>query len=98
MVLEKVPASVRGELTRWMLEVKAGVFVGQLSAAVREVLWKSVCEKLRDGAALLVNNAANEQGYVIRFHGETTRKVEDFDGLLLIRCPPAGKPPKTKSG
>jgi CRISPR-associated protein Cas2 len=30
MILEKVPTSLRGELTRWMLEPKSGVFVGNI--------------------------------------------------------------------
>ena len=31
MILERVPPSLRGELTRWMLELRAGVFVGTLN-------------------------------------------------------------------
>ena len=42
LVLERVPTSLRGELTRWMLEPKAGVFVGTMSALVREQLWEKV--------------------------------------------------------
>ncbi len=38
IILEKVPAGLRGELTRWLLELKAGVFVGKVSAMVRERL------------------------------------------------------------
>ena len=87
VIMEKVPASVRGELTRWMLELQTGVFVGNLSAMVRDVLWKKICEKTPRGAAILVHNAANEQGYEMRFWGETSRQVEDFEGLKLIRIP-----------
>jgi CRISPR-associated protein Cas2 len=87
IILESVPVSVRGELTRWMLELHAGVFVGQVSALVRDVLWQMVCSKMRGGAGLLVHRAANEQGFAIRFWGGTSRKVEDMDGLQLIRCP-----------
>lgn len=91
MVLESVPASVRGELTRWMLELRAGVFVGNISASVRDLLWKTVCGKMRNGAGILVYNAANEQGFAIKFWGTTSRSVEDFDGLALIRCPLSGQ-------
>jgi CRISPR-associated protein Cas2 len=84
IILEKVPASVRGELTRWMLELRTGVFVGDVSAMVRELLWKTICSKVR-GGAILVHSAANEQGFAMRFFGDTSRQVEDFDGLKLIR-------------
>ena len=83
-LMEKVPASLRGEITRWMLELRPGVFVGNISALVREKLWETICQKLKGGAATLLHSAANEQGYKIRTFGDTTRKVNDFDGLQLI--------------
>ncbi len=85
MVLERVSASLRGELTRWLLEPKAGVFVGRPSALVRDKLWDLVCDKLKDGAALLITQATNEQGFTIRTVGDTSRTVIDIEGLLLIR-------------
>lgn len=84
VVLESVPKSVRGELTRWLLEVRAGVFVGNISAIVRDKLWEMLCQKLRGGNALLMHSAANEQGYNIRTYGDSNYKVRDFDGLLLV--------------
>lgn len=87
MVLERVPASVRGELTRWLVEPKTGVFVGRVSAMVRDRLWKRVCEGMKGGAGMLVYPAATEQGYAIRMYGETRRIAEDFEGLTLIRIP-----------
>lgn len=83
-LMEKVPVSLRGEITRWMLELKPGVFVGNISALVREKLWEQICQKLKGGAVTLLHSAANEQGYKIRTYGETVRKVKDFDGLQLI--------------
>ena len=83
-LMEKVPASLRGEFTRWMLELRPGVFVGNISAMVREKLWEQVCQKLKGGSAMLLHSAANEQGYKIRTVGDTSRKVKEFDGLQLI--------------
>jgi len=85
IVLENVPASVRGELTRWMLEPRAGTFVGYMSALVRERLWAMVVAKLRLGSAIIIHNAQNEQGFTIRSIGTRYRELEDFDGLTLIR-------------
>src|SRR5437667_7277397 len=79
MVLENVSTTVRGELTRWLLELRAGVFVGNVSAVVREMLWQMVCGKMRGGAGMLIHSAANEQGFAIRFWGISSRRVEDFD-------------------
>lgn len=87
MVLERVPGSVRGELTRWMLEVQAGVFVGRVSATVRDRLWQEVCGRMAGGAGLLIHHSNNEQGFEIRFWNRTSRLVEDFEGLQLVRRP-----------
>jgi CRISPR-associated protein Cas2 len=86
-ILEKVPPGLRGELTRWLLEPKAGVFVGRISALVRDLLWDKVCRESHGGASLLVHAAEKEQGFDIRIWGEPSRQVEDFEGLLLIRVP-----------
>ncbi len=84
MVLEKVPKSLRGELTRWMLEVSTGVFVGTLSAVVRDLLWEKCVEKSRAGRCCQLYRTNNEQGYAIRMHGDSNRSVSDFDGLMLV--------------
>lgn len=87
MILEKVSPSLRGEITRWLLELKTGIFVGNVSALVRDKLWELVCQKLKAGAGLMVFNAAREQGYEIRTHGPTSRVPVDFDGLILMKIP-----------
>lgn len=87
IVLERVPPSVRGELTRWMLEIRAGVFVGRLSAAVRDVLWEYVCDQMREGAGLLVYHANNEQGFAARSCGRTDRRLVTMEGLTLVQIP-----------
>lgn len=88
IILESVPASVRGELTRWMIELRAGIFVGNVSAMVRDKLWEMACAKLgRKGGGWLVHTCATEQGYSIRTWGRTSKAVKDFDGLFLIRTP-----------
>ncbi len=83
-IVEGVPASLRGELTRWMLELKAGVFVGNVSALVRDLLWQKIAESLKGGGAILIHGSDTEQGFDIRYSGEISRKVRDFEGLLLV--------------
>src|SRR5437867_3943870 len=87
MILERVPISLRGELTRWLLEVKAGVFVGSVSAMVRDRLWELACQKMQGGAGMLLHSSDAEQGFDVRFWGRTSRYVVDFEGLTLIGIP-----------
>jgi CRISPR-associated protein Cas2 len=87
IILERVPVGLRGELTRWMLEPRTGVFVGRVSAMVRDVLWNYVCTHMRDGAGLLIYQTNNEQGYAVRSFGETSRRLTNFEGLTLVTIP-----------
>lgn len=87
IMVEKVTASLRGEITRWMIELRPGIFVGNISALVRDKLWELICEKMKKGAVTLLHNASNEQGYEIRQVGDTGRKVTNFEGLQLITIP-----------
>ena len=87
MLLERVAPTLRGQLTRWLLEPRAGVFVGQVSAMVRDKLWENVQRKAGKGGGMLVCATQDEQGFSIRTFGKTDREVVDFEGLLLIRRP-----------
>jgi len=87
IILERVPIGVRGELTRWMLEIHPGVFVGTLSARVRDLLWDQVCQHMRDGAGFLVYQTNTEQGFALRSCGPTNRQLIQVEGLFLVRIP-----------
>jgi CRISPR-associated protein Cas2 len=87
IILERVPVGVRGELTRWLLEPHTGVFVGRVSALVRDTLWKQVCAQLREGAGFLIYQTNNEQGFAVRSCGETRRHLVNIEGLTLVTIP-----------
>jgi CRISPR-associated protein Cas2 len=84
IVVERVTAALRGSLTRWMLEIRPGVFVGTLSARVREKLWLMIAGRKRLGGCTLVTRAQNEQGFTIQTAGDTRRRAVDYDGLVLL--------------
>ena len=83
LIVERATPSLRGELTRWLIQPKTGVFVGRIPARVRDLLWERVIRSLKDGAALLVHSDNTEQGFSIRTAGDTSKVIQDFDGLLL---------------
>ncbi|MFD3680383.1 type I-E CRISPR-associated endoribonuclease Cas2e [Streptomyces sp. NPDC058613] len=91
-----VPDHLRGALSRWTTEVVPGIFVGTLSARVRDELWTSVAETVGDGQAVLIHPAQNEQGYALRTAGTRRRLPVDFDGLTLIRMTGATPPGMAK--
>jgi CRISPR-associated endoribonuclease Cas2 subtype I-E len=79
-----VPDYVRGSLSRWLTEPAPGLYVGSISARVRDSLWEQVSAAVGEGAAVCVHPTDNEQRYVIKTAGERRRRVMDFDGLQLI--------------
>lgn len=86
-ILEKAPPSLRGELSRWMIEPKAGVFTGRISAAVRDLLWEEVVKKVKKGSALMIYSYNNEQGMSVRTHNDSSRQIIYQEGLFLVRMP-----------
>ena len=85
MTLESVPPALRGGLTRWLTEVSTGVYVGNISALVRDLLWDKVLHELKFGSrAVMVYTTNNEQGYAIRMWGDSKRKIIELDGLQLV--------------
>lgn len=86
LVLTACPQGLRGQLTRWLLEISPGVYVGKPSARVKELLWQQTVSMVKGGRAIMVESANNEQGLTFRVHGHEWTPV-DFDGLTLIRRP-----------
>ena len=82
MTLERVPARLRGELTRWLLEIQTGVYVGKVSPTVRDLLWEKAIAGT--GKISQVWRANCEQGFDFRICGDKRRQVVEFDGLKLI--------------
>jgi CRISPR-associated protein Cas2 len=89
LVMSACPAGLRGQLTRWLLEISPGVFVGHVPARVRDLLWERVVELCGRGRALLVHSTTGEQRLAFRVHGHDWTP-RDFDGIQLICRPAAG--------
>ncbi|MGP4088309.1 type I-E CRISPR-associated endoribonuclease Cas2e [Streptomyces sp. KR55] len=86
IVLTNCPPGLRGFLTRWLLEISAGVFIGNPSARVRDALWDEVRQYAGQGRALLAHTTNNEQSFTFRTHDHAWHPV-DHEGLTLIRRP-----------
>lgn len=83
IVLIAAPEGLRGHLTRWLVEVSAGVFVGNPSARVRDRLWGLLSERIGDGQVVMVEPALNEQRWAVRTAGRDRWYPVDYDGLIL---------------
>lgn len=90
IVLENAPPRLRGRMAVWLLEVRAGVYVGSYSRRVREHIWTQVEEGLEDGNAVLMWRSSSEAGFDFVTLGRNRRMPADFDGVQLVRFHPEG--------
>jgi CRISPR-associated protein Cas2 len=84
IVVENVPPRLRGRLALWLLEVRAGVYVGEYSRRVREMLWQQVGAGIGDGNAVLIWSTNTESGFDFHTLGKNRRIPVEFDGLKLV--------------
>ena len=86
ITLTDCPPKVRGDLSKWLLEISTGVYVGNLSARVRDELWGRICEHVKDGRATMVYSSNGEQKLDFAIHNTSWLPV-DYDGIKLVRKP-----------
>ncbi len=84
IVTENVPPRLRGRLAVWLLEVRAGVYVGNPSKRLREFIWEQVNAGVEDGNAVMVWTTNTESGYDFDTVGKNRRNPVDFDGFRLV--------------
>lgn len=89
VVLENAPPRLRGRMAIWLLEVRAGVYVGDYGRRIREMIWNQITEGLEDGNAVMVwRSPKQEAGFQFETAGKNRRIPKDFDGLRLIEFMP----------
>ncbi len=88
IVVNNAPPRLRGRLAAWLLEVRAGVFVGEYSMRTRDRIWEQVTEYLDGGDAVMIWTAPTDQGFDFRTAGTNRRMPVDFDGLKLVAFAP----------
>lgn len=86
ITLTDCPPALRGDLTKWLQEINTGVYVGRVSARVREKIWERVQDSSKTGRATMVFSTNNEQRMDFRVHNTVWEPI-DFDGLKLIMRP-----------
>ncbi|AMB99975.1 type I-E CRISPR-associated endoribonuclease Cas2 [Aerococcus urinaehominis] len=99
ITMKNAPASLRGDLSKWMQEIATGVYVGNFNSRIREQIWNRVIESVGNGEATMSYSYRNEIGYQFATHN-TNRQVVDYDGIPLVQIPIEAKaePKRPKKG
>lgn len=84
IVLESAPPRLRGRLALWLLEIHTGVYVGDFSVKVRDMLWNTILDGIEDGNAVMAWSTNNEAGFDFFTVGPNRRVPWEKDGVKLV--------------
>lgn len=84
IVVENAPPRLRGRLAVWLLEIRAGVYVGKVSRRIREMIWEQVETGIESGSAVMVWSTNTESGFDFETFGENRRSPVEMDGVTLV--------------
>jgi CRISPR-associated protein Cas2 len=85
IVIENAPPRLRGRLSLWLAEIRAGVYVGVYSARTRERIWGEVESLIGEGSAAIAWSAGTDSGFMFATLGPNRREPADMDGLTLVK-------------
>ncbi len=88
VVTETIPPRLRGRLAVFMIEVRAGVYIADLSKRVREKVWQYIEADIEGGNVVIAWATNTESGYEFQTLGENRREPVDWDGLRLVSFKP----------
>ncbi|NPU83375.1 MAG: type I-E CRISPR-associated endoribonuclease Cas2 [Syntrophaceae bacterium] len=84
IVVENVPPRLRGRLAIWLLEVRAGIYVGKASRRIREMIWSQIEKGVADGNAVMAWSTNTESGFDFMTLGANRRIPVEMDGIKLV--------------
>lgn len=88
VVTENAPPRLRGRLAVWLLEIRAGVYIGNVSQRIREMIWEQVNSLADEGNVVMAWATNTESGFDFITYGENRRMPVDLDGLRLVKFLP----------
>ena len=88
VVTEAVPPRLRGRLAVWLLEIRAGIYVGDVSRKIREMIWYQVNELAEEGNVVMAWATNTESGFDFVTYGKNRRMPVELDGLRLVKFTP----------
>jgi CRISPR-associated protein Cas2 len=84
VITENVPPRLRGRLAIWLLEIRAGVYVGNTSRKTREMIWEQVNALAEEGNVAMAWATNTESGFDFQTYGKNRREPVDWQGLRLV--------------
>ena len=84
VVTENIPPRLRGRIAIWLIEVRAGVYIGDVSKRTREMIWEQLENGFEEGNVVMAWATNTESGYEFQTLGPNRREPVEWDGLRLV--------------
>lgn len=84
VVTENIPPRLRGRLAIWLLEIRAGVYIGNTSKKTREMIWQQISALAENGNIVMAWSTNTESGFDFQTLGENRRIPVEWGGLRLV--------------
>ncbi|MHB8978030.1 MAG: type I-E CRISPR-associated endoribonuclease Cas2e [Trichloromonadaceae bacterium] len=84
IVVENAPPRLRGRLALWLLEIRAGVYVGKVSRKTREMIWANLVSGIENGNAIMAWATNTESGFDFMTLGANRRIPKEMEGIKLV--------------
>ena len=88
IAVNNAPPRLRGRLAVWLLEIRAGIYVGDYSRKTREMIWGQVIDEIEQGDAIAAWSAPTDAGYDFDTCGRNRRMPVNLDGIKLVSFRP----------
>jgi CRISPR-associated protein Cas2 len=88
VIVEDAPPRLRGRLAVLLLEVGAGVYLGNYGRRVREMIWAQVCAYIENGNGVIARAAPTDAGFSFDTVGKSRRVPVDLDDFRLVAMMP----------
>lgn len=85
---ENIPPALRGRLAVWLVEARAGLYIGSVSARIRDKIWSNVDAGIEEGNAVMIWSTNTESGFDFKTLGRNRRMPIELDGLKLVALHP----------
>ena len=94
VVTENIPPRLRGRLAIWLIEVRAGVYIGDVSTRTRDMIWDQLENGVEEGNIVMAWATNTESGFDFQTLGSNRREPVEWDGLRLVSFLSVAQPGK----
>ena len=87
IITKNMSYKLKGEISKFLFEPRKGLFVGEISKRVRDLLWDKIIKEINENkeSAILIYSSKLEQKFSIEQCGKEITEFIDLDNIKFFR-------------